>query len=90
MDADRTRLLSEGTTVPEWRYTIDAGDHQYVVEGHQGAVLAHPLHYAVNDIVKFAIEKNRLFLLDSNGKVLKCQIIKVIKRDSDPKSPKQQ
>lgn len=55
-----------------WSYTVDAGDRVYVGERRS----RKPIQLEVNGPIQFAVEKDRIFILDHERKEFRLNIIK--------------
>lgn len=74
------------TKIDEWTVTIDADGKRYVAEGdhYTGELGSHGfkgLHVLVNDPIRFVIEKDSLFVLDTDGKEYRLKIIKTVRKE---------
>ena len=82
MRVEQSTTSDFGTNHNKWfTYTIEGGGKTYVAEHVHFVGRQVPLDIEVNSPVKFAAEKNYLYLLGPDGKERRMNIIKRVKNN---------
>ena len=81
LDTTLQPKIGGGTVLrPVFTYTVDGGDRVY--DGREiGQVNAQPIHVEVNASVEYAVDKDHLYIKDSDGKPHKLDLVRTSRKE---------